>query len=345
MTTSRTPVLCGFPAIIAGSEDDAYVASLPDGEPYVDEVLPLLEGIVPSDATIVDVGANIGVYTIALASLAPAGRVHAFEPNPETVQYLRDNVRANELDNVTVHEAAVSASAGTVRFKPNPSFLAGSTTMDGAAEILEETFGAGAFDVPATTLDDLVEAAGLERLDLVKIDTEGHELDVLAGAMQTLDRFRPVVILEFSTFALTVHRATLPADALEQIRATFDRVFVASTGGFREVRDQQDAIGLLRENATAFPVQDLFGVFDDGSRLAPAVAALADDTAPKPSEVDWLRNILSDHQRALDEQRARADEAERALDREQAENAALRRTLSWRVTRPLRAARRLLPGP
>ncbi|MCZ7529178.1 MAG: FkbM family methyltransferase [Acidimicrobiia bacterium] len=357
MTVTRCPVICGTQFELAGPTGDAYVESLEDGEPFPDDVLPLLEEILPADAVAFDVGANIGVYALALATLAPRGHVHAFEPNPNIVHHLRSNLNANDVANVVVHEAAVSSEAGSMRFKENPDFAAGSVTIDQAAEIFQDAYSAGAIEVPSVTIDDVVAENHLGSLDLLKIDTEGHELDVLRGSRRTLEQFRPLVALEFSSFALTMHRRLLPSDALEEVRSIFDRVFVTTTGRFREIHDEATAVEFLYENAFAAPVQDLFCVFND-SRLARSVERLAETRSGVAgvSEVDWLREQLRDHRKsvdwlqerldaheaALDVERRRADTAEAALDEKDAQLDALRATYSWRLTRPLRAVRRSL---
>lgn len=185
-TVTRSPIICGSRFVITGTAGDAYVEGVPNDETFVDEVLPILQPIVPEDAVVIDVGANVGIYSLGLARLAHAGHIHAFEPNPSVAEHLRENVRANGLTNVVVHQVAVSAMAGSMRFKENPSFTAGSRTTDNAAPMFNEVFAAGAIDVPSVTLDEVVREAGLDRLDIIKIDTEGHEIDVLNGARETL---------------------------------------------------------------------------------------------------------------------------------------------------------------
>lgn len=333
MPVTRTPVLCGSAISLEGPDGDAYIKTLPDGEPYVDDVLPVIADLLDTDSVVLDIGANIGVYTLAAARLAPTGAVHAFEPNPNVAHHLRRNVEANHAPNVTVHEIAVSAKDGTVRFKENPTFTAGSVTLDEAGTAYSAAFGGGAIEVPAVTLDSVT--ADLDRVDVVKIDTEGHELDVLAGAHDTLERFRPVVFLEFSTFSLTAHRGMLPADALAELRKIFDRVHVITTGGFREIHTDRDAIEFLHENATVEPVQELLCTFA-GSDID---LVRAEDQVTV-TERQWLRDRLAAHEQALVAERRTVEELGSALARAEAERDALRRSASWRMTRPLRAIRR-----
>jgi len=126
----------------------------------------LMASVRPGDR-FADVGSNIGTYAIAAARRG--AQVTAFEPNPPVANQLRRNVVLNRVaDRVTVYELAVARRAGTVRLREEgPGGCM--TTVDEAGEII-------------------VEAAPLEgRFDLVKIDVEGAELEVLAGARPILE--------------------------------------------------------------------------------------------------------------------------------------------------------------
>jgi FkbM family methyltransferase len=133
----------------------------------------------PTD-TFVDVGANIGSYTVLAAAVAGA-RAIAFEPVPATFAHLQDNIRLNALDaRVQAHNTAVGREPGTVRF------TSGFDTVNHVASPTEQQAAAGALatiQVPVVPLDqfapDLAPA-------LIKIDVEGFETDVIAGARRLL---------------------------------------------------------------------------------------------------------------------------------------------------------------
>jgi FkbM family methyltransferase len=140
-------------------------------------------------ARVVDVGANIGYFTLAMAKACGVhGHVHAFEPNPAVVPLLRDNVRMNDFDRrVTVHPVAAAARAGSVPFSHNPAFLGGSyvgaANQHGARPNSDEV---EVIEVEAVRLDAVL--ADVRRIALVKIDVEGREADVLDGLVGLLDR-------------------------------------------------------------------------------------------------------------------------------------------------------------
>ena len=139
----------------------------------------------------VDVGAQIGLYTVT-AARATAGRVLAFEPNPLARAQLAENVRLNGCTNVAVVPKAVGGSPGRallhVPATPDPSFssLAGGRFAEGEP-----------IDVEVTTVDAEVEALGL-RPSVVKIDVEGGELAVVEGMERTLREHRPALLVEVS---------------------------------------------------------------------------------------------------------------------------------------------------
>lgn len=152
--------------------------------------LGVLARYVPEGATVVDVGANLGTHAVFFAKkVGRAGRVVAFEPQSFTHALLTRNVEANALQNVVARREAVGARAGEATFpvldpRTAANFGAAAATASGDGE-----------RVPVVALD----ALGLERCDLLKVDVEGAEVDVLAGARETITRLRPVLFVENNT--------------------------------------------------------------------------------------------------------------------------------------------------
>lgn len=141
-----------------------------------------------------DIGANIGYYTILAATLAgPQGRVLAFEPQPAIRELLNANLALNRLSNVTVLPCALSDRTGTVRFcvpKPGNESM-GSLRFNGRFEADCE------IEVQARRLEDVLEAANCHRVDFVKLDAEGAELPILNGAPRLFSGpDRPCVVFE-----------------------------------------------------------------------------------------------------------------------------------------------------
>jgi FkbM family methyltransferase len=165
------------------------------GGTYEPEQTRLFERLLRPGHTVLDVGANVGYYTLLASVLVgDSGRVHAFEPEPRNAGFLRRHASINRRANVRVEQAAVSDREGTARFH----FGSGSGTGHLA--------DAGALEVRTLRLDDYCAEHGLAP-GAVKIDVEGAELSVLQGARETLARHRPVLFL--STHGADVHAASL----------------------------------------------------------------------------------------------------------------------------------------
>ncbi len=137
----------------------------------------LLRRTVTPGGVVADVGANIGAFAVTLARLAPAGKVLAFEPSPDTARTLRANVERNGLTNVEVIPAAVSDGPGRLRFTDDRDCTARNHIVPGAAPA-----GPAVIEVDAVTLDQVCADRGVRRLDFVKTDTEGAEARVVRGA-------------------------------------------------------------------------------------------------------------------------------------------------------------------
>jgi FkbM family methyltransferase len=165
------------------------------GGGYEPEQTALFQEWIRPGATVLDVGAHVGYYTLISSVLAgPRGRVLAFEPNPRNCAFLRRHVAINGLRNVEVEPAAVAEAAGSARF----DFGTGS----GTGHLAE----GGALEVRTVALDEACRARGLTP-NAVKIDVEGAELQVLRGGEDIVTRARPVIFL--STHGAQVHRACL----------------------------------------------------------------------------------------------------------------------------------------
>jgi FkbM family methyltransferase len=150
---------------------------------YEPEQTRLFQAHVRPGDTVLDVGAHVGYYTVLSAVLAgDSGSVWSFEPNPANAAFLRRHAAINRLARVRVEQAAVSDAEGTARF----DFGGGSGTGHLSAD--------GAIEVRTLRLDDFCAAHGILP-HAVKIDVEGAEAAVLAGAERTIDSARPVIFL------------------------------------------------------------------------------------------------------------------------------------------------------
>jgi FkbM family methyltransferase len=164
----------------------------------------------PSGAVVVDVGANIGCFALAVARvIGPGGRIICCEPVPENVECLHLTLAANGIDNCTIVTTALGTSVGTLSINMGPGCGVHSAV---------QWEGAPSVEVPLTTLDQLVADQGLARVDFIKIDTEGMEAEILRGAAEMIRRDRPQVV------AAAYHKAgdlELLTDLLKELEPTY----------------------------------------------------------------------------------------------------------------------------
>jgi FkbM family methyltransferase len=180
----------GF-SLFASIDDLAVGNHVLIGRSYDPRIAAVLTRCVKPGMAVVDIGANIGYLTMLLASLvASSGLVVAVEPNPENIKLLEASRRVNGFDQVLVIQAAAGRQTGLLAL--NVSYSNGTTTE--LPSDLDAIFASRA--VPCFALDAILPKE--RRISLVKIDTEGAELNALTGLSQTIDRDRPVIVSEFS---------------------------------------------------------------------------------------------------------------------------------------------------
>jgi FkbM family methyltransferase len=162
---------------------------------------------IPSDSVIFDIGANVGSICLPLAARLPASAVYAFEPTEYAFERLQQNLALNPELQARVHPIQAFVSATSY---DNSELVAYSSwrldnrgsTLSSAAEPQHAIHGGTR--KPASrqqiSLDDFISERSIGRLDFLKIDTDGHELEVLKGASGTLRSFQPVIIFELTQY-------------------------------------------------------------------------------------------------------------------------------------------------
>ncbi len=154
-----------------------------------------------SGAFVLDLGANIGAHTLAMAGqVGPAGRVIAVEPTDWAFQKLTRNLSLNPGLAVSVVPLQVFL---TDTLRESPGFLHSSWNLDDSSG--HPVHGGklqGLKQARVMTVDEMMVEVGPPRLDLIKLDVDGFEARILRGASETMKRFRPPVILELTPYAL-----------------------------------------------------------------------------------------------------------------------------------------------
>jgi FkbM family methyltransferase len=217
------------------------------GRSPVEPELLGLDQLLQPGAVCCDVGAAFGLYTLAFADrVGETGRVHSFEPLPGPNAVLRRVVRLAGASNVRVPRCALGVTPREATMSlPKRHGL----PVHGRAFVADRADGLGSnseFDgetrlrVPITTLDRVVDTLDLPRLDLIKVDVEGAEPSVLAGAERTLRRFRPHVMLEIESRHLERFR-TDPVAVVAGMRDRGYAMAVLEAGRWRPVQEVTSA--------------------------------------------------------------------------------------------------------
>lgn len=170
---------------------------------YEPEIVDLIRENCHEGAVALDVGANVGCHTLIMAERVGAtGGVIALEPHPRVHERLAANVDMNGLSQVERLQCAAGAEIGSMHlYAPAATHHgAGKATMY-EGNLALDPFAASTMErieVPVKTIDRVLFERQPERLDLIKIDVEGHEMPALAGARETIARYRPRVIFEYT---------------------------------------------------------------------------------------------------------------------------------------------------
>ncbi|MBU9403910.1 FkbM family methyltransferase [Burkholderia multivorans] len=336
---------------IEGNESDHYFSKLTDRfEPHL---VSMLEAMCDQGNQALDIGANIGCTALALSQIVGNGRVAAFEPVPRTFAYLSKN--AGSVPNVAIHNFALGKEPGTLPMQ--------GAEGDSSGAFIANQFhigNAGYFqvDVPVRRLDDAFRSLGLDRVDFIKIDVEGFELDVFEGALETLQRFKPRVVLEMNHFCLNMFRRITYPEFRDRLLKIFPYVFAIDGTRYVDLTSESEAYGVGYEHIVMFRFPNLVAGFDRDdllTRLATlersirkevevahkqaeeARIAIEAEETRQQAELDSLkaqRDLLQTERDKLKE--ALSDCLSRTMQLENEKHALLAST-SWRVTQPLRS--------
>lgn len=171
--------------------------------------------LVRGAGTVLDVGANSGLYAILAATAERKCRVFSFEPFPEALEWLKTNLRANQLeDRVVVVDAAVGDLSGTSKlFIPEKQSANALETSASLVQTFRKKHSA-VIDIRVEALDDYVARNNISSVDLLRADVEGAEHLVLQGGIRILKEHRPFCFVEVL--------ADITATYLERIRSKVD---------------------------------------------------------------------------------------------------------------------------
>ncbi len=150
--------------------------------------LSIINKIIKEDSVIFDIGANIGTHSVPMALKAKYGKIFSFEPAKQTYQFLLKNI--SKIKNIYPVLLAISDRSGTATFHNASDNAYSGINITGKKPIVDTE------NVITISIDDFIDLQKISKLDFVKIDVEGHEQQVINGATKTLQKLRPVILIE-----------------------------------------------------------------------------------------------------------------------------------------------------
>jgi len=164
----------------------------------------LLSPLLKKDMYCLDVGSNIGYYVcLESNAIGNNGKVISIEPSPINFKYLKKNVELQNTSNIEIHNFACGNENNEIEFyvsdRSNWSRVATDKFIDAPPDVIVQTI-----KVPMKTIDSFIEEKSLPRLDFIRMDVEGFEVNILEGMHQTLEKFQPMLHMEIHLFLLGI---------------------------------------------------------------------------------------------------------------------------------------------
>jgi len=230
---------------IYGYPDEGWFKLLCTSPSFSEPPLEYLRGLIKKDWHCLDLGANLGMYSLALSQLS--NFVIAFEPDHKSFEAFKKTIEANRIINIDARRVAVAECGMTGHFIEDPVWRSSSHFVP---------------DKEGFTLASGLDEMSLNHIEFIKIDIEGSELDALNGAHATLRVYKPIVLMEFNSFAFVHYRDILPRMALRHIFKIFPRVRYFDRHDNHKIKDLTDYEEFLRVNMLTGFVDNLLCSWD-----------------------------------------------------------------------------------
>ena len=163
------------------------------GSRFESHAIAFILQMLRADMVFLDIGANVGIFSLATAKKYPAAKIYAFEPCMWTFQVLQQNIYLNAINNVKPFRTAVADYSGAATLQVNAPGLDGLNTLGKPSHVGNRVVAQES--VPITTLDEFIAEQGVSQVDIIKVDVAGAELFVFQGARDLLRRADAPLIL------------------------------------------------------------------------------------------------------------------------------------------------------
>ncbi len=203
---------------------------------YDPNLVTVINTLLPSDGVFIDIGANMGYCSLLMSkTVGEDGKVFAIEPSERDFLRLVDNVSLNKLNNVNVYRLAISDKSGNVKISIAPEERSSLNTLGsafsnkGIEELRTE-------EVIATTLDTFTEQEEIDRIDVIKMDIEGSEFKALKGARESIEKYRPILIVGVNKNSLGASGSSIE-DVISALKELRYKVYYPSESPFFALKE------------------------------------------------------------------------------------------------------------
>jgi FkbM family methyltransferase len=212
---------------------------------------------------VLDVGANIGCTTLLFSQ--HARQVFSFEPSPTTFHFLQKNLNRAGAANVVAANVGLGKCEGNFELTFSPDNRSGGFVSN----LTSASHGHQVEQIRIVGGDAYLREAGIDQVDFIKIDVEGFERNVIEGLAQTIERCKPVVVLELNHWCLNVFQRTSVPDFFDFLRGVFPYLYAIDRSDARNLHDADVAYDVMYQHiVNHFRYPNLVGAFDH-ARLPP----------------------------------------------------------------------------
>lgn len=236
--------------------DDLYLENI--GKVFEPHMTELFKSLLSPVHSVVDVGANIGMTSILFGMLAD--KVISFEAVPSTYTIMCKNIQNAGLHNVTL----LNLGLGDMAREACITFAANNRSGGFVSDHVRPERDHVTESVKIVRLDD-VYAEYLQRVDFIKIDVEGFERQVIEGAREVLNKFRPTVVLELNHWCLNAFQRVAIPDFFDFLRSVFPVLLAVDTDirDIKNLHDNDEAYGVMHEHIAKFRYPNIVASFDE----------------------------------------------------------------------------------
>ena len=219
---------------------------------YEKELGILLKRLVKANDVFLDIGANIGYFSLLAAAVSSSSRVISFEPVHKLFQELNANISINNIKNIM----PVNAAVGEIN-EEKEIFLSAPDNLGMSSFQEPENYSGKKEKVTVIAIDDWFKTSGLTKIDIIKLDVEGSELAALKGMHEVLQKQGPALIIEINPDTLSMFSLT-PFDICHYLnQLNFDGFIIGENGGLQglyqnEIKKTMNVLFIHHEKLTAY---------------------------------------------------------------------------------------------